>query len=649
MNRLRDVSRDVLSTLSALCDDAASQEDVNRLERSVNQDRNTIALVLDYLQLHSDLYFELTSRRASSTLLHGIGAIPAAENVGYNTLTPNVAGTTSSPLGAQSAPRLPDPVQSSGAEEESSKLCFPALASLDTTAYGTVGWFSSGWPVAYLIATVVTGIGLWIGSLAPAFYPQQIAKRSSSTREIKSASEPYMEFVGQITAMADCQWARGAVPLLVNDAVPVGREIKLESGLMQITYDSGAKVILQGPVTYEVDSARGGYLALGKITARFEKKGERGARRREGAAVERSAFSVHGSPKPRALSPATPLPSALFAVRTPTATVTDIGTEFGVEVDQGGSTTSHVYRGSIEVRYLSARGEPEGESRVLHENQSVRVEKDGGQPRIVVVRNAKPADFIREIPRRTIKVLDLVDVVAGGNGFFGRRNAGIDPTTGLASDTGSKVPHDVVTGDRKYHRVEGLPFVDGVFIPDGRAGPVQIDSAGHTFADWPDTANRTGCWIWAAGADRANKPPTVGIGNGGGIDRTKLSGIDYASPGHGLLVITSNKGITFDLDAVRRANPGYKLLGFRAVAGDTEPESENGDRAYFADVWVLVDGQVRFRRRQITGRDGAYSVAFSINDHERFLTLAATDGGDNVGWDWIIFGDPRLELLSPQP
>ena len=44
---------------------------------------------------------------------------------------------------------------------------------------------------------------------------------------------------------------------------------------MEITYDTGAKVILQGPVTYEVESKDGGYLSLGKLTARVETRGER--------------------------------------------------------------------------------------------------------------------------------------------------------------------------------------------------------------------------------------------------------------------------------------------------------------------------------------------------------------------------------------
>ena len=50
------------------------------------------------------------------------------------------------------------------------------------------------------------------------------------------------------------------------------------------------------------------------------------------------------------LSPLSPLPSPLFSVRTPTAIVTDLGTEFGVEVDKLGATQSHVFRGKIALR-----------------------------------------------------------------------------------------------------------------------------------------------------------------------------------------------------------------------------------------------------------------------------------------------------------
>ena len=65
-----------------------------------------------------------------------------------------------------------------------------------------------------------------------------------------------------------------------------------------------------------------------------------------------------------------------------------------------------------------------------------------------------------------------------------------------------------------------------------------------------------------------------------------------------------------------------------------------------ADYWVLVDGRVRDRRRQINGCSSAISISIAINSNDRFLTLVSTDGGNGIDRDLIAFGDPRLELIE---
>ena len=213
------------------------------------------------------------------------------------------------------------------------------------------------------------------------------------------------EVVGRITGMVDCKWADHATEASDGDRVPLGRQYALASGLMEITYDTGAKVILQGPVTYEVESAADGFLSVGKLTARVEKKndecGMMNDELRTGASgIHHSSFITH----------------PLFAVRTPTATVTDLGTEFGVEVSKEGSTTSHVFRGSIEMRVTSADKKTQSMVRVLHANESARVENkgnpDGAQREIVFVPSAEPVEFVREISQGTSKPLDRFEVVA---------------------------------------------------------------------------------------------------------------------------------------------------------------------------------------------------------------------------------------------
>jgi hypothetical protein len=244
----------------------------------------------------------------------------------------------------------------------------PVPTSFFNVLHGSVSYFSSGWPLAYLIATVIFGIGILIGAFTHVSQPEQIAATHSAP--VVPLNEPSVASVGQITGMADCQWARGIVPLLANDTVPVGREIKLESGLMEITYDSGAKVILQGPVTYEVESGKGGYLSLGKLTARVEKKTKKS-------------------------DPQSLIPKPLFAVRTPTATVTDLGTEFGVEVGDSGATSTHVFRGVVMMQAATHNGW-RGQSVRLCENESARVEK-GNRGSEMVVRHVAidPATFVR--------------------------------------------------------------------------------------------------------------------------------------------------------------------------------------------------------------------------------------------------------------
>lgn len=39
----------------------------------------------------------------------------------------------------------------------------------------------------------------------------------------------------------------------LKSAVSLSDRFDIRSGLLEITYDTGAKVVLQGPVTYEVD------------------------------------------------------------------------------------------------------------------------------------------------------------------------------------------------------------------------------------------------------------------------------------------------------------------------------------------------------------------------------------------------------------
>ena len=621
----------VLNLTEAACDDVASRNDLAELDALLLADRRARHEYEEYYRMHVALRLQLRANRvAEKVQQHLDNASAMAVSDDWNRTT------------AHTPTALP--------------LTFPS-----NTVDGSNGLFSAGWPIAYLVATVVFGIALSIAAIVHVSNPTTIVKqrlpRPSARAEIRTA-------VGRITGSVDCEWegsgfrgqgseAANQKSEIISDksVIHLGDRMGLKSGLLEITYDTGAVVILQGPVTYEVESPVGGYLSVGRLTARLEKKSEVGGQRSEirgqrseirgqrseirgqRSEIRGQRSEIRGQ-RSEVGGQRAESDNQQFAIRTPTALVTDLGTEFGVEVDLQGVTKSHVFRGLVRVQAVAPDGRVRDDGRLLHENESARVER-GARGTVLVVPMAEAIEFIHQVPKPSITSLDLVDVVAGGDGFSGKRNRGIDPTTGRTADQ-QPVPRGL-TGDHQYHRVESLPLVDGVFVPDGGNGPVQIDSAGNTFDGFDKTDNSSCGHIWAAGR--------VTFADSDEVFGTELGGVEYGASGHGAIFMHANKGITFDLEAIRRANPGRKLVRFRTTAGNTEIESEGG-RSIFADLWVLVDGQVRFRRREVCSFNGAMPIDIALADGNRFLTLVSTDGGNTSLADWIMFGDPRLELLD---
>ena len=184
--------------------------------------------------------------------------------------------------------------------------------------------------------------------------------------------------------------------------------LALRSGLLEITYDTGAKVVLQGPVTYKVDSAAGGYLAVGKMTACLESSLPSPA----GTDLKGwSGRGAGGEGGPNSLVAASSRPSnhqseilnhKSFTITTPTAIVTDLGTEFGVEVNKDGRTVSRVFRGLVRVQSVADDGRQQDASVELRENESAIVERQNGveKPTVRRVMSGAPS-FVRaaDVPK----------------------------------------------------------------------------------------------------------------------------------------------------------------------------------------------------------------------------------------------------------
>jgi len=319
----------------------------------------------------------------------------------------------------------------------------PVVGFFGNVWQGTVNFFSQEVPFAILVTLGIFAIAGLIGSQITITHPTQFASlpgysegaagyahagshepRVPPAPPAPKVPEPQIPEVAQITGMVDCEWSDTLAPMHHRIGIGHNNKFALSKGIMEITYYTGAKVILQGPCTYEIDSASGGYLSLGKLTARIE-KGARGVRRDTGT-VSKNLPSFAGggaggegrseSAGPSALTQVPsgrhegfgesradtshPLPdsSSLFAVRTPTAVITDLGTEFGVEVEKNGETTSLVFSGKVELR-RRVGGRVLSKAISLSANESARVSLDVNEEITVSREIAEPHRFVRATPR----------------------------------------------------------------------------------------------------------------------------------------------------------------------------------------------------------------------------------------------------------
>src|SRR4051812_26590346 len=184
------------------------------------------------------------------------------------------------------------------------------------------------WVIGLLSIAACAAFMLWPGR------PKQPAPKLEPT-----ASATEVEFVAQLTGGKDYEWAAGATPIAPRGRVHKGQQVELSKGFAEITFDSGAQVLLQGPALLDVNSAWSATLKHGKLTA---------------------------SLPPEAMG---------FSISNPTVEVVDIGTEFTMVADAGGAATEVlVLKGEVEA---APRNTEDQQPIVLREKEARRFATSG--------------------------------------------------------------------------------------------------------------------------------------------------------------------------------------------------------------------------------------------------------------------------------
>ncbi|MFZ1933670.1 MAG: hypothetical protein WCB27_10290 [Thermoguttaceae bacterium] len=343
---------ELFGLLEALCDGVITPAEHGRLQERLGGDAAARQFYFDYL----DLRLHLRQWQQTCAGEHSLG-VEAADAI------------------------APGPIVMQG----------PPLHAPVSAIYSPMGSFA----FSYLVAALIVGLGLMIGWVYHVPNPRvdhgETAKIGPPAAPKELSSPPEMVIVGRVTGMIDCQWADAKYVTAPSSLVCLDSKYDLASGLLKITYNTGARVILQGPCTYEVESRSGGLLSLGRLTARIEKRGE--GREGKGEKVVVNQRSGIGSQQ-SAISNL-PLPSPLFTIRTPTAKITDLGTEFGVEVEKSGISRAHVFEGTVEMRAIGGGAKAIS----LRANESARAGfgRDGS---VTLVRQqGRSSTLLREMPK----------------------------------------------------------------------------------------------------------------------------------------------------------------------------------------------------------------------------------------------------------
>ena len=139
-----------------------------------------------------------------------------------------------------------------------------------------------------------------------------------------------------------------------SDEVPemsrlhVGQILSLESGQVEMIFDSGVEVVLKGPAHFEIRSAVSAYSSRGTISARVGPEGKG------------------------------------FTIDTPSARVIDLGTEFGVDVAADGDTEVAVFKGLVDLRVGAIPSDAAARQK-LEQGEAIRIGVNGHVDRVMSI------------------------------------------------------------------------------------------------------------------------------------------------------------------------------------------------------------------------------------------------------------------------
>lgn len=215
-------------------------------------------------------------------------------------------------------------------------------------------------PLSLVVAAVV--VSALVGVMAITAVPLwQAANRGKAPFDVPT-------FVAQVTRSIDPNWADTDAGKGPGAHLMAGQKLDLQDGLVELTFRNSARVILQGPAALVLSSQSECSLENGRATA-YAPKAAKG-----------------------------------FTVQTPAAKIVDLGTQFGVSVDEETQSVQlHVFAGLVQLQTKPKDGTAPA-VRQLRTGEAVSVKT--GQPPEKLAHDEKA--FVRELPPSSARMPEPV-------------------------------------------------------------------------------------------------------------------------------------------------------------------------------------------------------------------------------------------------
>ncbi len=214
-------------------------------------------------------------------------------------------------------------------------------------------------------------------------------------------------YAAVVVGTKDCVWQPGSSVERAGQIVREGDQLRLEAGLVELKFDSGAMLIAKGPVELDVVSPRSCALIRGELTAK----------------VDRLASG--------------------FTVIAGSATVVDVGTEFGIRRPSANELQVEVFQGEVQVFDSEGRQGTIGEKLLgsITTGEVVEVVPDESGQSLLLAAADSPVDpFTRALPETSLRYVSATASLVAVDGF-GRVKGG-EPLTGADGGTGWRRPWD---------------------------------------------------------------------------------------------------------------------------------------------------------------------------------------------------------------